>query len=315
MQLFEIFFPIFALMAVGYGIARGGMLPASALRPLSDLTFLVFSPPLLFRAMARMDFERLSIAAPVAYFGAVLPAFALIAAGSMLRGRGAEASSARALACTFSNTVMLGVPLVRYAYGDEGLSVLLTIIAMHAALLMTAATVLMELGRTMRGATVYGLRGTAAALGAALRASVLHPVTLPILAGVLWSLAGLPMPRSLDVALELLGTASSPLCLVLLGASLAQFGLRAGLAGALAFSAVKTLALPAIAWALGRWGLGLAPLPLAIVTLTAAMPIGNNVYLFAQRYRIEEGPVSAGVLVSTLACMATLPLLLSLLAV
>lgn len=314
MQLIEIFFPIFALMGVGYGITRAGLLPATALRPLSDLTFLVFSPPLLFRAMARMDFERLSLDAPSAYFAAALPAFAVVAAVSMLRGRGAETASVRALACVFSNTVMLGVPLVRYAYGDEGLSILLTIIAMHAATLMTAATVVMEMGRAMRGSSVSGVGPTVRALGAAIRASVLHPVTLPIFAGVAWSLAGLPMPRSLDVTLELLGTASSPLCLVLLGASLSQFGLRVGLGGALAFSLAKNLILPALTWAIGHWLLALPPLPLAIATITAAMPIGNNVYLFAQRYRVEEAAVSAGVLVSTLACAATLPLLLALLA-
>src|SRR5690606_10067343 len=113
-----------------------------------------------------------------------------------------------------------------------------------------------------------------------------------------------------EAPLSMLAGAAAPLCLVLLGASLAQFDLRRGLAGAAALTSMKSVVHPLLVYLLGRLVLDLAPLPLAVATLTASLPIGANVYLFAQRYRAAAEPTSAGVTLSTLVAAVSLPLLL-----
>ena len=310
--LFEILFPVVAVIAAGYVAARAGMLSSGATKTLADLTFLLLTPPLLFRAMAKTSFDTLSFGAPTAYFGAAIPMFVLIAVWRMKIGSGAPSAAVYALAATFSNTVMLGIPLVTLAYGQAGLSALLTIVALHSLILLTSATIVLELGRALRSESGESRRPLAA-LALAVKSALLHPVILPIIAGVLWSLLHWPLPGPIDAALNLLGVAAPPLCLVLLGASLAQFGLRAGLRGAIEFAVLKNLVHPAAVFAIGRYVLHLDPLPLSVATLAAAMPIGNNVYLFAQRYEVERAAVSAGVVVSTLLCAVTLPFLLTVL--
>ncbi|TXL68286.1 AEC family transporter [Zeimonas arvi] len=319
---FEVIFPVVVLIAIGYGAARAGRFTDAAVRALSDATFLIFMPALLFGALARVEFDTLSPGAALAYYGAGLPLFAAVLGVQRCRGVPMDQAVIQALCGVFSNTAMLGIPLVRLAFGEEGLAFLLTIIALHALTFLTLGTLLIELsggaapaaharGGAAADAAPHRDRGRLAAqVALVVRNSLIHPVVLPILAGLAFSAAGLKLPRPLDVPLGMLAGAAAPLCLVLLGASLAQFDLRRGLRGAASLAALKSFVHPVVAYAIGRWLLELPPLPLAVATVTASLPIGANVYLFAQRYRAGAEQASAGVTLSTLIAAASLPLLL-----
>lgn len=304
--------PVFLLILVGVVAARGGLLGEQAVKALSDAAFLVFLPALLFGAIARVEFGHLSPGAAFAYYGAGLPLFAAVLAVQLRRGRDAPAAVMHALGAVFANTVMLGIPVVKLAYGETGLALLLTIVAIHALVFLTLGAVVVEFGAALgAGRSHRGWRSLAGALLPVIRASLLHPVVLPILAGLAWSASGATLPRPVDATLAMLGGAAPPLCLVLLGASLAQFGVRKALPTAAGLAALKSVVHPLAVWLVGRFVLGLDPLPMAVATMTAAMPIGANVYLFAQRYESEVGAVSAAVTLSTLASAATVPLLLA----
>lgn len=306
--------PVFLLILVGVVAARGGLLGEQAVKALSDAAFLVFLPALLFGASARVEFAHLSPGAAFAYYGAGLPLFAAVLAVQLRRGREAPAAVMHALGAVFANTVMLGIPVVKLAYGETGLALLLTIVAIHALVFLTLGAVVVEFGAALgagAGGRRRGWRPLAGALLPVIRASLLHPVVLPILAGLAWSASGATLPRPVDATLAMLGGAAPPLCLVLLGASLAQFGVRKALPTAAGLTALKSVVHPLAVWLVGRFALGLDPLPMAVATMTAAMPIGANVYLFAQRYESEVAAVSAAVTLSTLVSAATVPLLLA----
>ncbi len=153
----------------------------------------------------------------------------------------------------------------------------------------------------------------ARAIAGVVRTSVMHPVILPIIAGFVWSFAGLRLPGPIDTTLALLGSAAPVLCLILLGATLTRFDRGADLGLALRLAAFKSLAHPLAVYAVGRWVFALEPLALAVLTVVASLPIGANVFLLAQRYRSAETVVSAGVALSTLATAITIGPLLALL--
>lgn len=311
--LADVVLPVFLLILVGAVAARTRLLVQPAVAALSDAAFLIFLPALLFGSLARVDLHRLSPGAALAYYGAGLPLFAVVLAVQWRRRREVPVAVMHALGAVFGNTVMLGIPVVKIAFGEEGLTLLLTIIAVHALTFLSIATLVLEFGAA-RPAAGPGAgprwQRIAADLLPVVRTSLLHPVVLPILAGLAWSASGAPLPRPLDTTLSMLGTAAAPLCLVLLGASLVQFGLRQGLATACGLTALKSLVYPLAVWLVGSFVFGVEALPLAVATVTAALPIGANVYLFAQRYGSQVGEVSAAVTLSTLAAAATLPLLL-----
>lgn len=307
----EVFFPVFALMAIGFAAARRNVLHDTAVKAMSDMTFFLLTPALLFRSMATSHIEQLSLSPAIAYYGAAVPIFAAVAIVQMRRRRGASVAAAQALCATFSNSVMLGIPVIQLLHGYVGLAVLLTIIAFNSLILLGGATIVLEVGRSLdRAASVN--KGRLATFATALRAATINPVVLPVVLGAFWSLSGVPLPGPVVSTLGLLGTATSPLCLLLLGASLAQFGFGSG-ATAWTLTLIKSIVHPALVYCLGRFLLGLDGIALTVATITASLPIGNNVYLFARRYDVEVANVGAAVVLSTLFCLVTLPVLLFLL--
>ena len=133
-----------------------------------------------------------------------------------------------------------------------------------------------------------------------LRNAVIHPVVLPVLAGLLWNVAGLPLWGPLDEVLQLLGSAMVPLCLTLIGMTLAYLGLPRQLDGAIAVSLLKLLLQPALVWAVAAGLFGLSGLTLSVLVVAAALPTGSNAMMFAQRYRAQEVETTAVNVLSTL---------------
>ena len=99
------------------------------------------------------------------------------------------------------------------------------------------------------------------------------------------------------------------MALLLVGATLAHSSPGAQLRGALVLTTVKNLAHPALVAGAGLL-LGLSGLPLAVMVVTAALPIGANVFLFSQRYQVAEELVTASVGVSTVLGLVTVSLVL-----
>jgi len=146
-----------------------------------------------------------------------------------------------------------------------------------------------------------------ATVGGALRKGIIHPIPMPIMAGLLFGSTGLSIPPLLDQPLQLLGNAMGPIALVLVGVTLAYGSVGTHLKGALAMVGVKNLLHPAVVLALG-WLLGLEGVPLAVMVVTAGLPFDPNVYLFSQRYGVAEELITASVAVTTVMGLITLPL-------
>jgi predicted permease len=297
--------PVVLLAAAGYWAGRRGWVAAEAVPSLTQLVFLLLTPALLFRTMAQVQIAQIDPRPVLAYFSAALLLFGLV----LWHGRGTREAAVHAMAATFSNTVMIGVPLVTLAYGAPGLVILLTIISLHALVLLTLATVALEFAQLRAEGAAGAARAPWRSVAAAVRNALIHPVPLPIIAGLVWgSLSarhGLALPAALDRTLEVLGAANGPMALLLVGVTLAQSRIGAHWKPALALAATKNLALPALVAPLAAWLFGLRGLPLAVIVVTASLPIGANVFLFAQRYQVEPQRITAAVAISTVGALLT----------
>jgi len=301
--------PVVLLIGVGFVAGRARLVRPESVRDLSNLVFLVLTQALLFRTMSSVHLERLDMRPVFQYFlvGAVL-FFALV----MANGRDSRAS-VLALAGIFSNTLMIGVPLIGLAYGQAGQVLLFTLISLHALVLLTMATVVLELQMAREQAAATGhQRQLWRTVGLAIRNALLHPVPLPILAGLLYAQTGWGLHPVVDKPLQLLGSAFGPIALVLVGITLSQTPMGQNLAAALRLSLVKTVLHPVLMLVVG-WALGLRGLALSVMVVAAALPIGANVFLFAQRYQKEEETVTAAVAVSTMMAMLGISLAMALL--
>ena len=184
----------------------------------------------------------------------------------------------------------------------------LAVVSLHSLLALTLLTVLAEWS-VARGTEPH-LRGTGhwhTVTQLPLKA-LWHPVVLPIVLGLAYNLLGWPMPTWLDAVLAALGSATMPLSLLLIGMSLVQFGVRDNWREALPQVIFKLLVLPcAVAW-VAREAFGLRGLPLQVLVMMAALPVGTNALIFAHRYRLLQAEASTAIVMSTLAFVLTAPL-------
>jgi predicted permease len=304
--------PVVLLICIGFVAGKAKLVRGESVRDLSNLVFLVLTQALLFRTMSSVHIEQLDFKPVAQYF---LVAGTLFVAMLWVYG-GNSRASVLALASIFSNTLMIGVPLIGLAYGQEGQVLLFTLISLHALVLLSAATLVLELQVANEQAALSGeQRPIWRTVASAVRNAIIHPVPLPILVGLVYAQTGWGLHPIVDRPLALLGSAFGPIALVLVGITLSQTPIGKHFKSALWLSLVKTVLHPMLMLLVG-WLLGLRGLHLAVMTVAAALPIGANVFLFSQRYRKEEDAVTAGVAVSTAmavlsvsAVMAVLPLL------
>ena len=304
--VFSSLVPVVLFIALGYGVARKGWISKVGVKDLGNLVFLVMTPALLFRTMAHVQLAQLNFNAVGVYFIAA----GIVYFGVLWQQGFTTVAAARALACTFGNTIMIGVPLIGILYGQAGLVQLFTLISIHSLVLLTGATVVFELAsardQAQQGGDPTALWRTVLR---ALRNGILHPVPLPIIAGMVWALLGVPLPEVVDKPLQLLGQALGPLALILVGVTLAHSVVGDHVKVASIMAVVKNLVFPALMLGLG-WLFGLTGIALAVMVCAAALPTGANVFMFAQRYNTSPEEITAEVTISTVLGLLTIPLAL-----
>lgn len=312
---------VLAVVALGWLATRRGWLDGGDPGPvLSNAAFTIFVPALLFRTTALVDLATLPWTTLAAFF---CPALAcLLAVYLIARVRAGSdhpdaAPAIQAITVTFGNTVQVGIPVVVALYGQDGLRLHIAIVSLHALTILTVVTALAEIDLARAGArrSTTGRPPVLATVLSTARSTVIHPVVLPVLAGLAWNLTGFALPGPVDDVLQLLGQAVVPVCLVLIGVSLARHADREAVGPATVLGAAKLFVLPALVLVTGRWPLGLHGMPLQVAVLAAALPVGSNALLFAQRYRTLEGETTTAIVLSTMAFPLTLPVWLAVLAV
>ena len=284
-------------------------------RTLSNAAFYIFVPALLFRTTARVDLGALPAGLVVAYFVPTLAMLLTVYGAQQLRQRHqrhAEPAqpAVRAISVSYGNAVQMGIPMSAAMFGEAGLGLHLMLVSVHGLILLSLLTALVEMDLARSQAQGAGLWQM---LRSTLRNTIIHPVVLPVLLGLAWNLLGFGLPSLVDEVLQLLGSAVVPLCLVLIGLSLAYYGVQGHLRGALGVTLLKLLGLPALVLGVAHWGFGLEGLPLSVLVMLAALPVGSNALIFAQRYKTLQAEATAAIVFSTLAFVLTAPLWLAVL--
>lgn len=314
--ILDIIVPVFGIVGIGYVAARLHWFSESASRGLATFVFDFAIPALLFRTMATTDLPaEIEWGYLVSYFGGGYIAWALGSAISRfaLRRRGAAPAIA-GMTGGFSNTVMLGVPLILTTFGEAATLPLFLLIAFHSWQLLLVVTLQAEFGIGRQGGAESGasidirqlLRNVFVGL-------IRNPIIIALALGIFWNVAELPLPDAVDRLTEMLGSAALPAAVFAMGASLAAYRMR-GAVGEAGIGVVLKLAVhPLLVWLLATHVFTVEPLWRDVAVLMASLPVGINVYLMAQRYQAGVAPTVTAVLASTALSVVTVALVLFLL--
>ena len=184
----DVIFPIFGLLMVGYITVMLGWFDQTAIRGLTRFVFDFAVPMLLLRTVST---AQLPEDIPWNFLASYYLATMLVLFSGLVLTRITyritfSEQVVSGFSCSFSNTVLLGIPIVLLAFGDKAALPLFIIIGTHGLIMFPLFTIMMEIGkigeapvRTLFSKTSYGL--------------ITNPLVIGLLGGLFCNLLGIPL--------------------------------------------------------------------------------------------------------------------------
>ena len=303
----EIILPIFGLLMVGYVTASVGWFDQVAIRGLTRFVFDFAVPMLLLRTISTAT---LPDVIPWDYLASYyLGTFIILLSGlgitRLLWQRTFSQQVINAFSSSFSNTVLLGIPIILLTFGDRAVLPLFIIIGTHGIIMVPLFTIMLEMGKSGRAPiktvivrTSYGL--------------FTNPLIIGLLSGLACNLFEITLWKPLDEMAKLLANSVTSCALFALGATLASFRKNIPWQEVPMIVILKTILHPVVVWGLATLVFRVKEVIwIQVLVLLAAQPTGVNPFLFASRYNVGQLVSSGAAFISTIFSIFTLSVLLA----
>jgi malonate transporter and related proteins len=302
----NILLPIFGIAALGYVAARLGWFSESAEAGVASFVFNFAVPFMLFRTIATTQLpDKVPWNLFASYYG---PGILIYAIGFLVArfifGRDIMGAILTGMGSAFSNTVLLGLPLILLAYGETAALPFFLILSVHGIIFFTGTTVLLEMSQSRRSGGLAALPKQVAS------GLIRNPILWGLFLGMATNLAGLSLPTPLARIAETMQGAVLPCALFALGSSLKRYGIAGRVVQSMVQVSLKIMLFPLLVYLAGTYFFALDPLWVQIATITAAQPSGVMVYIFSQKYGTAQALATTSICLSTIGSVFTLWLIL-----
>ena len=299
-ELLELFtsniLPILLIASLGFLIQK--LLKIDP-RPLSQITFYILSPALIFTILLSVDIMGSQLLSMVGFTLAVVLLTLGISIGmSRILGLKGKHAAAFLLTATFMNAGNYGLSLNQFAFGDLGLALAGIYFAVSVMMTNSLGVYIAASGGSSAFQAFKGL--------AKVPAVYAIPLTIVIRA------LDIAVPSAISVPIELLSLATIPVLLLLLGMQIARAGIPRHRKTLSVSVVIKLLVAPAIALLISPI-FGLEGLARDVGVLQSAMPTAVLTTIIAIEYDAEAAFVTGAVLVTTLLSPFTLTPLMAIL--
>lgn len=295
MSIFAVIAPVFLLVLAGYLSAFTGVLQVRDVEGLSRFVFNITLPVLLFHSLATITLpEQIDWLFLFAYYLVVLVIYGL---GMWLSRRWfaapAQEQSIFGMGSSYSNLILVGLPIISAGLGDDALLPLFLLASVHSAILFFMTSVLVERNGGNGRSPRQIIHQTSKSL-------TRNPIIISLALGFLVNILAIPLPQSVSTALDIIAKATLPCSLFVLGGMLTTYKLAGHFAEAGLIIALKLVLQPILVWLLVFPVFHLDPLWGSVAVMTAGMPIGISAYIYAQNYQLGTASLSTAVLLSTI---------------
>ncbi len=284
MTTFHIIFPLLCLALVGYVAVRTRFLEKHHIDGISKFAFYISIPALLFLGSAKADVSSaISWQVLVSFYLPVVLLFlGTYAWFKVVKGQAEGA--VKALGHTYSNTILVALPIIMGVLNEAAIASVFVIISCHSAILFGLTYVLSDNIRSKR---------------ALFKTLLLNPIVISIGFGFAFNASELPLPQVVDDSLTMLSQPAIPCALFVLGANLYFYRIKGVLLPALSASLLKVGVLPAVVWWVSAHGFDLPHETVTLLVLLSAAPLGVNAYFIAQQVGHAQKLIASTVLMST----------------
>jgi predicted permease len=306
LAIFNVAFPVFGLIFIGFFCRRRRILGPNASTELNRFVIYLGLPSLLFEAMARLGSLQALNFGYAAAFAIGMGAVFLLTFWLRLRKHAHFIDATiDALGAAYPNAGFLGLPLCVLTFGESGIAPSVIGILMTACLLFAVAIIMIE---TFRQTEKHIARTLAKVSGSLLR----NPIMVAPVLGCLVAWSGVALPAGVRQLFQFLGAAAGPCALVSIGLFLATANSHKADNYTLAMLVgMKLFVQPTITAALAFWVFEVPAMWAWAALLVSALPVGNGPFMLAALFGREADTMSRTILVSTLCSLVTVSLILA----
>jgi len=292
------------LMLVGLLLAKLRILDEHASKKLSAIVLYVAGPALIINSSQTETIipgaELLMTVGIAVAMYAVLIAIAAVLPKLMRLKKDQE--SAYAMMTVFSNIGFLGIPLINEILGSQALLYVSVFIIIFNILIYTYGMVIIQRGAAGPSHSGSSLR------------KLINPGVLSGIIAVTFYLLGVKLPEIITAPLDYLSDLTAPLGMIIIGAALAHVQIRSFFTDykLLIFSVIKLLMIPIALCLLLKLMIGGGDL-LGVCVVMISTPVASMTVMMAQQYGGEYTLLSRGVTLTTILCIATIPIVFAVL--
>lgn len=289
---------IFLLIIPGIVFQKKKLITQEQGRGINSIIVNLTWPCLVIDAM-QMEYSRQILEDSAYVMGICLLVFAMIFVLTILIAKAANIHSKRRyLMCfmlLFGNTGFIGIPVMKALYGGKTIFYAAIIELINDVLIFTVGVLLIQKSAGANPKMQWR--------------ELLSPGMVGVILGLLLFLLRITLPDMIGNAVEMLGNATTPLTMFMIGMQLGELKWKDILGDMEVYlvSFFKLLFIPIVVLAVLRLTKGSFSLLEKTVILSFAMPVGSVAAIFTKQYRGEAEFAAKSVLITTVLCMVSIP--------
>ena len=286
-------------LAVGFFCRRRQLFDDHQTAGMMELLVKVAMPCAVFMSLMRPFSTALLLECVAAFFitGAIFLLGGVMGIGvaRIMKASPLERKSWR-FGLTFGNIGFMGIPVITAVFGYEGLFYVAMALASFNLITFTI------------GIKIFDTEGTTKTNP--LQVIIQNPALAGTILGFIFFLTGLRLPAPVEGGVALIANINSPLSMILVGALLARHPLKDTFTDirVLPPNAVKLIVIPLLSLLVLRWFIP-NPIMLGTIVTLMAMPPAANTAIFAEKFGGDSVAATRLVIVGTLLCVITVPLI------
>lgn len=310
--MFGKYFVLFAILFTGYFLRKINFIDDKMNNSINKLIVYFAYPCLIVHNIGNIDMSGKVITSFMLAFGLSLAFFYLyggVAFGySKLRNFPKDEAHILEFAMTTPNNGFMGFPVALLFFGEMGM---LLMLAHNAAMNFFIFTYCVKLLRRNETGT---RKATPKRFFKATLRFLLNPNILALFIGFILSLLGGLLPEAVDEYLVYIGNISTPMAMIFIGSTLTAYNFKDIIKSRVIIetSIGKLLLMPAVTLAVVYF-LPIDPMIKCIVVLGGCFPTAATVPMLSEQEGHDPGPGSKALFLSTVASIATVPLMIKLL--
>ncbi|MBN2558367.1 MAG: AEC family transporter [Clostridia bacterium] len=287
---------LFIIMGAGFIAAKTKIIDGDTKKHIASFVINITLPAVIL-ASSQMEFtaEKITNSIWLLCMAAVMFLLSIGIASFAYKKSGEDKETVLKFATVFSNSAYMGFPVLQALLGSEGVFYGAVFLIPFNVFVWTYGVVIFKRHNSIRRILM----------------DILSPSMIAMLAAFMMLGIGIKIPYPLDRALDVIGGLTTPLSMIVIGATLAAVNFRILFNDKWIYiaTAIRLLVLPAIAYALFFW-MAVPDMALRILVLLVGMPCAAATTIFAQQFGGNAKLASGVVSFSTLLSIATIPLLI-----